>query len=448
MKHIEEKIAALYAQFAEDNELSLVEAQQLLQGDDYRTWRMDLEQYVAEIKATGNTDLLRELNILAARSRITRLDKLRAETIVELGRLADATAKDFDTFLPTAYTDFYYRNLFEIGRQVGLQESVTQVDRQQIENVLRTPWSGKNYSERIWHNSKRLENTIQREIVAAVHRGTTIQDMSRVVRQRMNVGRYEATRLVRTELNYVENRAALDGIKDSGMKYYQFVAILDKRTSHQCREHDGKIYPVDEYSPGTNAPPLHPHCRSVIIGSIKGSVKRTGQRAARDEQNKYIRVPASMTYREWFDKYIVQTENLRRKVAADGHEIIDQPTYHKLTKKFVKNGGIIIRGKEAEHHLKQMGAYASYIPGMEVAFIRDDARVSDVIEEMYHAKQNRANMFGTLDEPLTLLKREIDAQKYLLKVQYKYKIPVEETITTKRNLAYYEDLLKRKSEGE
>lgn len=138
----------------------------------------------------------------------------------------------------------------------------------------------------------------------------------------------------------------------------------------------------------------------------------------------------------------------RLKIAADGHEIIDQPTYNKLTKKFLRNGGVIIRGEEAEKHLQKVGAYASYIPGIEVAFIRDDARVSDVIEEMYHAKQNRSNMFGPLDEPLTLLKREIDAQKYLIKVQYKYKIPIKETNTTKQNLAYYEGLLRKKQRGE
>ena len=76
----------------------------------------------------------------------------------------------------------------------------------------------------------------------------------------MGVGMSDARRLVRTELNYVQNRAALDSIKDAGMKYYRFVATLDRRTSAACRAHDGKIYPVDEGSPGTNMPPLHPHC--------------------------------------------------------------------------------------------------------------------------------------------------------------------------------------------
>lgn len=47
-------------------------------------------------------------------------------------------------------------------------------------------------------------------------------------------------RLVRTELNYVENMAAFRSIKDAGMDYYRFIATLDNRTTLICRSHDGR----------------------------------------------------------------------------------------------------------------------------------------------------------------------------------------------------------------
>ena len=59
-------------------------------------------------------------------------------------------------------------------------------------------------------------------------------------------------------------------------------------------------------------------------------------------------------------------------------------------------------------------AYASYLPGMNTAFIRDDATISDVLEEMYHAEQDRTNMFGGDLTHEVRLRREIDAQKHLL----------------------------------
>ena len=74
-------------------------------------------------------------------------------------------------------------------------------------------------------------------------------------------------------------------------------------------------------------------------------------------------------------------------------------------------------------------------------YIRDEATVSDVLEEMYHAEQDRQNKYGTVLTEEVLLRREIDAQKYLISVTEKYKIPAEEVEVTKANLAMYEEKL-------
>lgn len=304
---IQDDIAVLYGRFAKDNELSVVEAMRLLQGREYRKWRMSIDAYVAQIAATGDKELEKELDVLAMRSRITRFDKLYAETLVEIAKLDQETRDKISEFLPSAYRDFYYHTLYDIGQKHGLDNAVSQVDSEQIEKVLRTPWSGKNYSARIWKNGRKLAQIIRDVTVQAVHRGSSIQALSQQVSQRMGVGYRQSVRLVRTELNYVQNHAILDGIKDSGMKYYRFVATLDKRTSPQCRSHDGHVYPVDDYSPGSTAPPLHPHCRSTIVGSLKGDSKPKGKRAARNPDGNYIRVPASMTYAEWYQQYVDRT---------------------------------------------------------------------------------------------------------------------------------------------
>lgn len=69
--------------------------------------------------------------------------------------------------------------------------------------------------------------------------------------------------------------------------------------------------------------------------------------------------------------------------------------------------------------------------------------MSDVIEEMYHAEQDRIGMFGEKLTDIVLLKHEIDAQKYLISLTEKYKIPLEEVEETKKNLQYYERDLER-----
>lgn len=48
---------------------------------------MDIEDYVKQ--ANIDKEILKELNTLAMRSRISRLDKLQAEILVELSKMAD-----------------------------------------------------------------------------------------------------------------------------------------------------------------------------------------------------------------------------------------------------------------------------------------------------------------------------------------------------------------------
>ena len=132
-----------------------------------------------------------------------------------------------------------------------------------------------------------------------------------------------------------------------------------------------------------------------------------------------------------------------RRIGSNGQQIIDEPTYNKLTNDFKKNGGIIIRGSQAEEHLKTSHAYASYLTSFNTAIISDEATISDVLEEMYHAKQDRLNMFGSVVDKEVYLRREIDAQKYMLGLIDKYKIPYDEVETTQKNLKHYEEELEK-----
>ena len=75
LQHMKTQINALYGRFASQNGLSIQEATKLLTGDEYRVWRMDIEDYVNKIKA-GEEGLKKELNTLAMRSRISRVEKL------------------------------------------------------------------------------------------------------------------------------------------------------------------------------------------------------------------------------------------------------------------------------------------------------------------------------------------------------------------------------------
>ncbi len=308
---IQTDIAALYGRFAKDNKLTAQEARKLLKGSEYRQWRMSIDQYVKKIRETDDKGLEKELNTLAMRSRISRLDKLYSETLMEMQNLGEKVTTTMKAFLSEAYKDNYYHGVYDIAKAGQLRNAVSKVDTKALEDVLRYRWSGMNYSERIWKNQRFLAYNLRKEMIAAVHRGESIDKISKRIAKRMNVGISNASRLVRTELNYVNNHAALDSIADSGMKYFRFIATLDKRTTPICRSHDGHIYPISEAQQGTNVPPLHPNCRSTISGSLRGErTAKTGTRAARNGRGKTIFVPATMKYDDWKAVYVDKSQSL------------------------------------------------------------------------------------------------------------------------------------------
>lgn len=299
---IQRDIAALYGRFAKDNKLSMAEAHRLLTGDEYRVWRMSMEEYLQGIE--NGSVLSEELDTLAMRSRISRLDKLYAETLKALDRLGRKTEDRMTDFLMDAYKDRFYHGIYDVVERTGFMKANVAIDDDTAQKIAAAPWSGKSYSQRIWKNDQQLGAALRTVVSNGLHRGLSVPQMAKMVEDKMHAGLSNARRLVRTEMNYVQNRAAADSIKESGMKYYRFIATLDRRTSSMCRAHDGKVYPINEYRPGGNAPPLHPNCRSTIAGSLRDVYNEDGTRTARNYEKKTIHVPKNMTYESWYNTYI------------------------------------------------------------------------------------------------------------------------------------------------
>lgn len=307
-QRIQANIEQLYGKFANDNGISISEAKKLINGPEFRTWKKDVEEYMKEYKETGNPKTLLELNTLSMRSRISRLDKLYGDTLIEIDKLGQKTNASITGFLKSAYKDNRLHSAYELAKR-GKGPLGVAVDNKHIESVLRTPWSGKNYSTRIWDNSDKLSRTIQEVVVSNVHRGTSVEKLAKEVQERMNVSKNNAVRLVRTELNYVHNQATLDSLKSANMEYFQFIATIDKRTSSTCREHDNNIYPVADAEVGTNVPPLHPRCRSTIAGTLdkkatSGSRIVKMAKANKNEPTRYEKVPRNMDYDNWKAVYV------------------------------------------------------------------------------------------------------------------------------------------------
>ena len=267
-KGIENKIAQLYAKYQQEvTKLGIdkIQANKLLRGTEYKEWRYNIGKYVEEIEKLKKSNPVEfrkmsvELETLAYRSRISRLDSLKAGVDYELIQAGEKIKGKVTDTLADVYEDTYTSFVEDLNFKKGVISSST------IKMALEQEWSGANYSSRIWSNIDNLAKAIKNEVIVGLNRGINYRTMSQNIAKKFDTSYKNAERLVRTETAHIQNQATLMGYKDSGVVKYEFLAVLDSRTSHTCASLNGEVFKTENAMEGENYPPMHPNCRSTTV---------------------------------------------------------------------------------------------------------------------------------------------------------------------------------------
>ena len=121
-----------------------------------------------------------------------------------------------------------------------------------------------------------------------------------------DVSRASAKRLVVTESSFISAKSRLDGYKETGVETYMISAAWEKRTCDFCADMDRRTFPLSAYEIGVTANPFHPNCRCSTVPVI-GDLDY--ERLAKDEDGKYYRAPASMSYGEWRKAHVKEVSS-------------------------------------------------------------------------------------------------------------------------------------------
>ena len=247
---------------------------------------------------------------LAYEYRIKRLNVLLAKTEAKMKELYGVNLIGTTEFLKRIIPEAYYHTIFDIAQGAGLEPTFAAVNSRLIDKIINEDWSGENYSKCIWKNTDKLAKDLRQTLTTAAMTGESIQKTSRKLSDAFATTNYNSRRLIRTETTYACNQAELLAYDELDIERYEFVATLDTRISPICQKQDGKIYEVKEAKAGVNLPAMHPNCRSTTIPYFEDGMPTV--RAARDENGKRIKVPASMKYDEWYKKYVEPKEQNQR----------------------------------------------------------------------------------------------------------------------------------------
>ncbi|MEG3297957.1 minor capsid protein [Streptococcus suis] len=316
-RHITSKIDQIFESYRRDHGLTEDEAKRVLANVKDLS---DIRELKLALQNTTDSEEIRQLLILLDSapyaSRIERYEALQREVDNLPTRLYkaenEASRAFYDEFIP----DAYYHSIFDLQQQSGVAFDFNRIDPEEIRAIQQTPWLGANYSERIWGNTQALANELQKQLAVSLLTGRSAHETAEVINAQFGKGSYNSRRLVRTEASHFHAEMEALAYEEAEVERYRLVAVLDLRTSSVCREHDGEVYLVSERVKGKNYPPLHPWCRTVTIALDDDEWLAKATRSARDPvTGKTVQVPANMTYKDWYEKYV------RPKYKADNLDI-------------------------------------------------------------------------------------------------------------------------------
>ena len=315
-RELQKTIESFYWRYAKQNGLTYAEAQKRLDKAEIGELREYIDLVMQNIGKYNQ-----KVNNMSIKARVTRYQALEAQIDAILRELyAVDYEADAGKMMSEIYTDTYHRIWYDSDRYRGFHAEFAKTDARTVEELIKYPFNGANFSDRLWKQKDHLQSQLMESLTTMMIQGTAPQNIAKDFAKKMRVKKFDAYRLLHTESSFVMSEATHAGYKEDGVEQYQILATLDSKTCGICGRLDRKIYPVSEAVVGKNMPPFHPFCRCTDVPYYPDTPTEGQMRAARDADGNDIEVPESMTYEEWRKKYLEDKKQSSIKDIENGTE--------------------------------------------------------------------------------------------------------------------------------
>lgn len=325
-RYTQNEIKGIYDNFRDSHRLSDAEAKDLLfkvtrdtghAKFDYAKLKRLLENNPTSEERKA---LLKKLDAPAYQYRIKRIENMQNQLDQLMNKVYNIEKdKSTDCYINSAF-NAYYKDVYNLQKGMGVAYSFDELDASLIDKTLKSKWSGKNYSDRIWNNTSALADSLKEEMMMGVLTDKTEKEMAETIMNKFAVGAFQARRLIQTESAAMSAFADQLAYEDAGIEKEMFIAVHDSRTSKICQQRDRSIVEISKAQVGVNIPPLHPNCRSHMIAYIEGITDAMKKRQRNPITGRDEVVDLKEDYNQW----------LKRQQEEHGVDTVD--TFMKKTK--------------------------------------------------------------------------------------------------------------------
>ena len=381
------------------------EARRLMSiADSDKQYEELLELYDETDDKTVKKEILNRINAQAYGARISRLEGLKRNVYIYFRHVANEAIKEQKKLYDSAVKTAYYTNIFDTAQGLNCGIDFSLVPQRAVNMVLREPWHGHNYSERVWIHNDRFIQAVGQTIEDGIISGHSVSRMTDklidYVKDTAPGGiRTSAETLVRSETAHFMNQGQRMAYEEIGIKQYRFVAALSELTCDRCGSLDGSVFDTDKAVEGENFPPIHPRCRCV---TIMADVNLTSRIARDPLTGENYKVDGGMMFDEWKNSLSDEQKNALKYVAnAEKRGIIKENTSDKPITKITDKIINKVPKVEVPNFTEEQNVYLQQQHKELLRYARDNNDNKEVAFVFESDLTNRSELLGT-DERLDL----------------------------------------------
>lgn len=255
--NIQKEIDSFYAKYANKEGITMAEAKKRVSQLDIEEYGRKAAQYVATHDFSDQANL--EMRIYNLTMKVNRLEMIKSrigmETAVGYDEIQDIMT---EALQDTALEEFAAQAGI-LGKSVGFPERRAHAI---INASHQSPTRGAGeptFSERIWVQQATLRQDLHRELMIGLIQGRNPKQIAPKIQKKYGTHRYEAERLLVTEMRNVQTMSQRLSYERNGFDQYTYIA--EPSCCPVCAQLNGTHHRVEDMQPGLNAPPMHPWCR-------------------------------------------------------------------------------------------------------------------------------------------------------------------------------------------
>ena len=220
-------------------------------------------------------------------AKYNRLANLEKGIFKEVNKLSGKNAVKLKAAIGDTYTQSYYRTAFNIEKEAQARLGFGQLNPNTIKKAVENPLDRVGFLQRNRANQELLKRQLSSELTQGLIKGESYPQISRRIKERMDVGATNVQRIVQTECHRVQTQGRLDSLEhahnEGVVMGYRWVSTLDMATRDMHQDMDGVEADVVDGRPEFTLPDgtvaegpgmtgIAEHdinCRCTVIGYVK-----------------------------------------------------------------------------------------------------------------------------------------------------------------------------------